>query len=95
MIRLDIEGMKYQVVHALSQNNKEIEKAVSAQLETAIQNFDFEAVITVEIQHVLPGMIKRAVQDSLQKVMMSEKVRNQFDSMVASSLSKQLSELNL
>lgn len=60
-IRIEVENMKYQIIHAFSTHNDEIEKAVEEQLTKAIAEYPFES----EINKVAVGVITDVIKDSL------------------------------
>jgi len=60
-VTLQIEGMRYHIVHALTTHHTEIEAEVNRQLEAMGKSFDFEKVIRAAVQDA----ITTAVRDHL------------------------------
>ena len=63
IVRLELENMRYQVVHAFSQHNKEIEQAVDAEVIRQIKGFNFEVAVHREFKIAMDGAIKSALSD--------------------------------
>lgn len=68
IIRLEIDEMKYQVMHHLGSHHKEIEDAVKEHLDAALKGLDFQKMLREAAQHALYEAIrealKRAVTDA-------------------------------
>ena len=62
-IRIEVENMKYQIIHAFSSHNDEIERAVDEELTKAIQNYPFDVQIAKLANEVITEAIKSALQD--------------------------------
>lgn len=62
-IRLDLEHMRYSVVHALGTHNREIEKYVGEELERQIGAFDYAAAIKAAVAPAMQTVIRQAVDD--------------------------------
>jgi len=92
MIRLDIEGMKYQILHALTVHQQEITEIVSAYMDNAIKTFDFEKVVHAEIEKLLPELIHQALQSSLQKIIWNGSVKESLEAMAHQAIAKYLKE---
>lgn len=80
-IRLEVEGMRHQVMHHLQQYHTQVEEAVDKQVQAAIENFNFEAAVSEAVHKILQDSIKayygygegyraieRAVWDSLDAI---------------------------
>jgi hypothetical protein len=61
MLRLDIEGMRYQVVHAFMDKSVEVEEEISRALDAALKDFDFMAIVKAEADRALRDAVKAAV----------------------------------
>lgn len=61
VIRIEVEGMRQQILHAFGQYNEEIEKEVDRQLKQVIENFPFEEYI----EHECRGMIEESIRKAL------------------------------
>jgi hypothetical protein len=62
-IKIDVENMRYQIVHAFSSHNKEIEKAVDEELKRALENYPFADRIRVEAYDCITKAIHNAVKE--------------------------------
>lgn len=60
-IRLEVERMKYQVIHALSLHNDEIEQAVETELSRAIKNYPFAQ----QVESIAYVVITDAIRQSM------------------------------
>lgn len=61
-IRIELDGMKYQIIHAFQSHNQEIEDAVERNLQSAIDNFPFEGTIQELSREIIAGAIKEALE---------------------------------
>jgi hypothetical protein len=61
MLRLNIESMRYQVVHAFMDHSTEIEEEISKALDAPLKDFDFVAVVKAEADRALREAVKSAV----------------------------------
>ncbi len=61
MLRLDVEAMKYSILHAFMSHSSECEKAIGESVDRVMREFDFEAVVKAEVDRVM----KRAVVDAI------------------------------
>lgn len=62
-IRLDLEHMRYSVIHALGVHNREIEKYVSDELARQIEAFDYEASLKRYVDAAIERAVKQSVED--------------------------------
>ena len=61
-IKIEVENMRYQIVHMFSQHNDEIEKIVDEQLKAAIKEYPFEKDIKVMAHDVIREALKRSIE---------------------------------
>jgi len=61
-IRIEVENMRYQIIHAFASHNDEIEKAVETELIKVIQDYDFAG----EINQIAREVITQAVKSNLE-----------------------------
>ncbi len=61
-VRIELDGMKHQIVHAFASHNDETEKAIEEQLTVAIKNFPFEETIRDLSREVISSAIKDALE---------------------------------
>lgn len=62
MVKLEIQGLKHQIIHAFADHNQELQSMVEAQLSAAIDNYPFEA----EIQRLSKEVISDAIKGALE-----------------------------
>lgn len=71
IVRLELEGVRESVVHALADRNGEIEHAVQAEIDNQINNFDFTSHIREEVskclREMVSGSLKRHISWTLEK----------------------------
>lgn len=61
LIRLELSGMKYQVVHALMIHNREMEDAVESAVDAALNSFDFPAIVNQEVNKVVTEVVHQTI----------------------------------
>lgn len=61
-IRVELEGVRYQVLHALNTHNTEIEAVVKAELTKAIDSFDYAAAVKASVKEAVDCAVKDAVK---------------------------------
>ncbi len=62
ILRFELEGLRYQVLHVLGAHQEEIQQQADAQLKKVIEGFDFESVIQAEATRVLEQVVKESVK---------------------------------
>lgn len=58
IIKLEIQGMKYQISHALRTHNDEISKYVESAIDDMVKNFDYKALVKHEVSKAIEESIK-------------------------------------
>ena len=61
MLRLDVEAMRYSVIHAFSEKSAEIEQEIDCAILAAMHDFDFTAIVKAEADRALRESVKAAV----------------------------------
>ncbi len=56
-IRLEIESMKYAIIHAFNAQCKDVEKLIDAEVERAITSFDFEKAVRNTVHEALQSQL--------------------------------------
>lgn len=79
MIRLSVEGMSYQVVHAFAAHSEECEKAIKAAVAEELKDFDFAAVIKEELHRQLRDAVKKAVANAAASIVYQSPIRNMIE----------------
>ena len=59
-VRLSIEGMRHQIVHAFASHNAEIETVVAAEVARVIKEFDFRAEVAAATTEALRRGVREA-----------------------------------
>ena len=60
-IRLDIEGMKISILHAISERTDEIKRTV----EDELNKLDIEGLIRNTVRTTTPTLIRKAIEDTI------------------------------
>lgn len=76
VIKLEIQDMKYQVLHALHQHHSETETHVNEALERSLKNFDYERVVEDAVKSQLEKAITSAVSHTITQIFWDETVRD-------------------
>lgn len=66
-IKIELQGLRMQVVHALSRYNVDVEDHVNAAIAKGIENFPFEQVVKDTVYEVLRQWVDREVKDACYK----------------------------
>jgi hypothetical protein len=66
-IKIELQGLRMQVVHALTRYNVDVEDHVNAALAKAVENFPFEKVVNETVQEVMREWVHREVKDACYK----------------------------
>lgn len=78
-IKLSVEGMSYQVVHAFSAHSEECEKAIGAAVAEELKGFDFAAIIKEELHRQLREAVKKAVASAAASIAYQSPIRNMIE----------------
>lgn len=76
MIRLDVEAIRYQVIHAFSTHSKEVEGEIDRAVVAAIKEFDFTAIVKQETEAVLRQSIKSAISCMVAETLSQDPLRD-------------------
>jgi len=79
ILRLELEGMRYQVVHALSIHQEEIQAAVDAAVKAAIESLDFATIVRAEVDRALKDAVKGAIAHGASKVLWDPEIAKIID----------------
>ena len=83
-IRLDIDGMRYSVVHAFAQHNREIEEYLDAEVKRFIESYDYRAAVA----KVMSSVLEQTITDTLRRHFEFGPGRKAIEDAVQSSLEK-------
>lgn len=61
-IRMELEGMKESIVHALGMHSQEIERHVEEELSKAIEAFDFEFIVRDAANDAVAKAVRQAIE---------------------------------
>ena len=62
-IRIEVDRMKYEILHAFHNRDEEIEKVVEAELTKAIESYPFEDEIYKVAQETISEVVSRSIKD--------------------------------
>lgn len=62
IIKLEIDGIRHQVIHAFAQHNSEIEIAVNEEFKRQIDAFNFSDAVTREFRTAMESAIRSAIE---------------------------------
>ena len=88
ILRLELSGLRYQVVHALMTHNRETEEQVGKAVAAAVESFDFEMAVRREATNQLTEAIKSAVAHAIYSLFNEAEVRLAVQNAVTDSLLK-------
>ena len=88
-IKLEIEGMKYSIVHALNTHHADIEKHVEEVLQQVIEKFDYTAVV----EEIAKNAIEKAVKSSVETFFLYGEGRKVIDAMVLKMIKQQREDI--
>jgi hypothetical protein len=69
MLRLDVEAMRYQIIHAFMSHSQEVQDEIGKQVDSALKDFDFAAVVKSEVDRVLREAVKSALAYACSRLM--------------------------
>jgi hypothetical protein len=64
LLRIEVEGVKHQILHAFQDYNDEAERIIKAELEKV----DIPGIITAEVRQAIPFMIQQAVTRAVESI---------------------------
>ena len=83
-VRLEVEGMKHQVVHHLGKFHEDVEKHVGEEVEKALRRMDWQD----EIQRLVTSLVKDAVVRSVESYFRMGEGRRLVDHIVGEAMPK-------
>lgn len=87
MIRLEIDQMKYQIMHAFTLHQTEIAAQVQAALDKPLgENLDIEALVTKVVQDELPKVVSYHVQRAISKLLYDADITRAVEEALAVTL---------
>lgn len=84
-IRLTVEGMRHQVVHAFARHQSEMQEIVEERLAFALDNWRIDDQIDAEIRSVLNETVSRIIEQEVRRVLVHGDVRNALEIAVEDS----------
>ena len=88
-IKIEVENMRYEVIHMFQQHNEEIEKIVDEQLKAAIKEYPFEK----DIKLIARDVIQVALKHSIEQFFWSEEGRKIIDKVTGEALLHALKQI--
>ncbi len=76
MVRLDVEAMKYAVVHAFTQRGEELTRLVEEQVDVALKEFDFAKVVREAVDQALLKAVKDSVAGACSAILWESPLRD-------------------
>lgn len=74
-LKLDLEGMRLQVVHAFSAEMLEMEKKVDAAVKAVVEDFNFEQELNDYVQKIYREKWKMAVEFAISRQLEREHLK--------------------
>jgi len=84
-IRLELNGMRQSIVHALTQYNSELETQVNEEIEKAIESFDLHSYIQDEVWRTLREVVSSSLQSQI-KWQLGNKITTEVERILAEQL---------
>ncbi len=85
-IRLDLEGMSYHIVHALSLSNSELEQQVSDILKEVITSYDLNKEVREIAERELREHLKKSVVSAVAAIFYKREVIEAIEKAVLNAL---------
>lgn len=73
-VRMEVEGMRHQILHAFQERNSEMEVVVSQRLDKALDEWSLDRIIDDEIASAMQSEMKRVIGDVVREVMSGDLV---------------------
>ena len=93
MIRLEVEAMKYHVVHAFNEHQLQITKIIDAELERCLKTIDIEEIIRQECEKVLREGVVRSLGFAISQAFYQEPLKDVFQGVVASKVRESIEKM--
>ncbi len=77
MLRVDIEGMRHSVMHAMMDHEGEIQRQINHQVEAVVTSENFAQEIASAIDNVVIRTLKQGVEWALQEALRGDDAINQ------------------
>lgn len=90
IVRLELEGMREAVTHAMSLHRKEIEAELDANLKQVIETFDFDGTVRREAQAALQEGIRQVIKDVVFHSVMTGPIRSELEMLIHQAMKKLL-----
>lgn len=92
IVKVTVESMRIQVMHAMSDYTGKINEAIDTELKKAVDNFDFEAIIQEEVNNQVSSMCQDVVRDTMQGIRYDMRFKERVRNMVLESLNPESPE---
>ena len=92
MLRLTVENMRYQILHAFSSKSVEVEEEISKALDAVIKDFDFAAIVKAEANAAMRDAIKAAVVSACSSLMREEPIASMIKASARSKVRQAIEE---
>jgi hypothetical protein len=88
ILRLELEGMKQEMMLALGRYQTQINDAVEEQLENVVQNFDYEKVVKAAASQAITEAIQTYFKYGHGTEIIADTVREALDKILAEKVAK-------
>jgi hypothetical protein len=90
LVKLELEGMRQAIVHALTVRQAEVALNVDEQVKQAIEHFDAAPLIEQEVKYAVSKAIKEAIDSAVKQLFWDEEVRKIVTVAIEQALTKAL-----
>ena len=78
-VRLEVEGMRYQINHSFSTHQLQIAQMVDEKIKDAFNNFNMADIVTQEMNRLIPELVRTEIRNRVEKALWSNDVRQFID----------------
>lgn len=75
-VRLTVEAMRHEIIHAFSAHSDEVIEAVEAETKRALESFDFRAHVGQFLFREIDSVIEQCVKQALRNPEVMQKLEN-------------------
>lgn len=90
IIRLSLEQMRYEIVHAFSKYNDELEVKVDKAVQEAIKNFDFDREVSRISMSLMNDMINQSLKRAFERLKWDEAMTKALTEILLKELRRDL-----
>lgn len=90
LIRVDVEAMRYQVVHAFNQHMLELSGMLDTGIKKAIEQFDWDGEVAKAAQEALREGVRHSIEDAVRQVMYSTEMKREIKALAHTTVRRYL-----